>query len=102
MADALDIDAPDEVISASGRVHAAAGDARDHVHGALAAMTGGGAGGSLLDQELVDKLRWITSSFGRAVTAHAERSEALHDYTTQAAQDLRQTDIDGGGPTETV
>ncbi len=96
MGDALDIDAPDEVIAASGRVHAAAADARDHVSGALAVMTGAGSAGSRLDQDLIDRLNWITSSFGRAVSAHAERSAALHEYTSQAAQDVARADTDGG------
>ncbi|WP_327148015.1 hypothetical protein [Nocardia sp. NBC_01329] len=98
----LDMDDPDEVIAASGKFTTALTTAAGDVGTVVDDLVLHSRADSPLDRALVQKLEWIHTTFGNAVSAAGSQAETTRDITVVGARAISNSDIDGGTAVRSV
>ncbi|MFB7720125.1 hypothetical protein [Nocardia sp. NPDC056100] len=91
----LDIDEPDEIISAAGRVTAAAGAVTGRATSTIAGLTPLGTARCDLDNALLGVLHWVKTSCTAAATSDSRDSTAAQRFIVQAAHAITTADDHG-------
>ncbi|WP_067573159.1 hypothetical protein [Nocardia acidivorans] len=91
----LDIDEPDEIIAAAGRVTTAAAAVTGRATTAIAGLVPVGAARCDLDHALLGVLHWVTTSCADATMSDSTGSSAAHHFIVRTAQALATADDHG-------
>lgn len=91
----LDIDEPDEIIAAAGRVTATAAAVTGRAGTTIAGLVPQGSAKCELDTALLGVLDWVKTGCSTAVTSDSKGSSAAHHFIVQAAHALTTADDHG-------
>ncbi|WP_327146937.1 hypothetical protein [Nocardia sp. NBC_01327] len=95
MSELLDIDEPEEVIAAAGRVASASAAVTDQMIAVARGLVPAGSASSGLDCALMNSAQSVRSSLTYAATSDSDRAVAVHRYVVGAVQALVATDDSG-------